>query len=185
MRPQHVIAMKTVTDQLSQYASYHRDRRNLVTHLIGVPMIVVAVTTLLARPSLDLGGIALSPALVLGAITIGYYLLLDVRLGLAMLVLLGAAIATGQWLAAMPTIVWALAGVGLFAIGWVIQFIGHYYEGRKPAFVDDVIGLLIGPLFVVTEVAFMLGLRHELREAIERRVGPMRNGFDRASRRAS
>jgi uncharacterized membrane protein YGL010W len=26
----------------------------------------------------------------------------------------------------------------------VIQFIGHWYEGRKPAFVDDLIGLLVG-----------------------------------------
>jgi uncharacterized membrane protein YGL010W len=60
-------------------------------------------------------------------------------------------------------------------IGWVFQFIGHVaYEHRKPAFVDDVIGLLIGPLFVLAEALFGLGWRPRLREAIEAEVGPTR-----------
>ena len=54
------------------------------------------------------------------------------------------------------------------------QFIGHYFEGRKPAFVDDLTGLIIGPLFVAAELGFMLGLREPLRLAIEARVGPVR-----------
>jgi uncharacterized membrane protein YGL010W len=57
-------------------------------------------------------------------------------------------------------------------LGWLIQFVGHYYEGRKPAFVDDLMGLAVGPLFVVAELAFLLGLRSELREAVELRAGP-------------
>ena len=56
------------------------------------------------------------------------------------------------------------------------QFIGHYYEGRKPAFVDDITGLIIGPLFVVTEAGFLLGLRPELEAQIEQRAGPTRSG---------
>jgi uncharacterized membrane protein YGL010W len=52
------------------------------------------------------------------------------------------------------------SGVAMFVVGWAIQFVGHHYEGRKPAFVDDVTGLIVGPLFVVAELAFMLGLRH-------------------------
>jgi len=65
-------------------------------------------------------------------------------------------------------------GVGLFVLGWTIQFVGHYFEGRKPAFVDDLSGLIIGPLFVAAELGFMLGLREPLRLAIEARVGPVR-----------
>ena len=49
-----------------------------------------------------------------------------------------------------------------------------HYEGRKPAFVDDVTGLIVGPLFVVVELAFLLGLRHDLKEQIEARVGGVR-----------
>ena len=50
--------MRTATDLLSQYAAYHRDRRNIVSHLVGVPMIVFAIGVLLARPSVPLGGSA-------------------------------------------------------------------------------------------------------------------------------
>ena len=56
----------------------------------------------------------------------------------------------------------------------MIQFLGHYYEGRKPAFFDDVMGLLIGPLFVAAELGFALGLRKEVQAAVELRSGPVR-----------
>jgi uncharacterized membrane protein YGL010W len=58
----------------------------------------------------------------------------------------------------------------------VIQFIGHAFEGRKPAFVDDLVGLLIGPLFLVAETAFALGLSPALRQQVIDRAGPMRSG---------
>ncbi|MFX8094694.1 Mpo1-like protein, partial [Acinetobacter baumannii] len=59
-----------------------------------------------------------------------------------------------------------------FVVGWVFQFVGHYYEGRKPAFVDDLVGLLVGPMFVVGEAMFTLGWGRPLLAEIERRVGP-------------
>jgi len=80
----------------------------------------------------------------------------------------------GQILAAESTAVWLGWGLGLFLVGWVIQFVGHYYEGRKPAFVDDVMGLAVGPLFIVAEVAFWLGLRDDVRRVVEERSGPVR-----------
>jgi len=42
--------MRTFTEQLTRYAAYHRDLRNVATHLVGVPMIVFAVDILLSRP---------------------------------------------------------------------------------------------------------------------------------------
>jgi uncharacterized membrane protein YGL010W len=71
--------------------------------------------------------------------------------------------------------VWLAWGVGLFVVGWVIQFVGHAFEGRKPAFVDDLVGLLIGPLFLVAETAFALGLSPALRQQVIERAGPMRS----------
>jgi uncharacterized membrane protein YGL010W len=40
--------------------------------------------------------------------------------------------------------------------------------------VDDIMGLLVGPLFVVAEWGFALGLRKEVQAAIEQRSGPVR-----------
>lgn len=168
--------MKTLTDQLANYAAYHRDRRNIATHLVGIPLIFVAVTVLLARPAFDLAGWSVSPAWLAALLAGGYYLRLDARLGLVMVAELAGALWVAQALAAQPTAVWLGWGLGLFVVGWIIQFVGHAFEGRKPAFVDDVMGLVIGPLFVTAEVVFALGLRRALLTDIEARVGPTRSG---------
>ena len=89
-----------------------------------------------------------------------------------MVVLLGLCLWAGAGLAVASTALWLTAGIGLFVVGWVIQLVGHYYEGRKPAFVDDVMGLVIGPLFVVAELAFLLGLRKEVEHAVVEIAGP-------------
>ncbi|CAG9189144.1 Predicted membrane protein [Paraburkholderia sabiae] len=167
--------MRTLTDQLAQYAAYHRDRRNIATHFIGIPMIVFALAVLLSRPAWTLDSLpfALSPAWVLFGLSVIYYFALDVPLGLMMCVVSLACVACGAWLAAQPTLTWLASGIGLFVVGWAFQFVGHVaYEHRKPAFVDDVIGLLIGPLFVLAEALFAFGWRPALREAIEAKVGP-------------
>ena len=161
--------MKSLVDHLSQYAAYHRDPRNIVTHFIGIPLIVLAVAVLLSRP--QWAGGWLSPAMLVALASAWFYLRLELRLGVLMTVLLGLCVWAGQALAQQSTLLWLSSGVAMFVIGWVIQFVGHYYEGKKPAFVDDVSGLIVGPLFVVAEVAFLLGLRQGLKQQIEERSG--------------
>jgi uncharacterized membrane protein YGL010W len=168
--------MRTLADHLPSYAAYHRDRRNLVTHFAGVPMIVVAVAILLSRPVFEVAGLTLSPAWLVVAATLVFYLRLSVAYALVMAAVLGAALWAAQLTAPLSTGAWLAWGIGLFAAGWVIQFIGHAFEGRKPAFVDDLVGLLIGPLFLVAETAFALGLSPALRQQVIDRAGPMRSG---------
>ena len=123
-----------------------------------------------ALPYAVMGVIVLLAALAASV----FYFRLDMRFGLAMAALLAAMLVGGQCVAAQTLAVWLATGIGLFAVGWVIQFVGHYYEGRKPAFVDDLVGLIVGPLFVVAEWAFALGLRKEVQAAVEERSGPVR-----------
>ena len=168
------VRMKSLTDQLAMYAAYHRERRNIRTHLLGIPMIVLAGAILFSRPGIDLGGLWLSPAFALVVIGCAYYLRLDRPLGVLMSGISAGLLQIGVLVAALDTTHWLLAGLGLFVLGWSIQFIGHAFEGRKPAFVDDVMGLVIGPLFVVAEIGFRCGWRPALQAAIEARVGPVR-----------
>ncbi|RUO75253.1 DUF962 domain-containing protein [Idiomarina seosinensis] len=161
---------KTITEHLAQYADYHRDRRNVMTHLIGIPMIVIALVALLSRPEFSLGYLLLTPANLVVFVAVIFYIRLDIRLGLLMTVLLWLCLSLGQNIAALSTIGWLSWGIGLFVVGWLFQFVGHYFEGKKPAFVDDIMGLAIGPLFVVAEVVFMLGLRKDLKHAIEQKL---------------
>jgi len=41
-----------------------------------------------------------------------------------------------------------LIAVIVFVISWILQFIGHKIEGKKPSFLKDLQFLLIGPLWV-------------------------------------
>lgn len=161
------MSSKTVAEHLAQYGDYHKDRRNVATHLIGIPMIVIAIITLLSRPEFSVAYLLLTPANLVVFAAVIFYIRLDIKLGLLMTVLLWLGLNLGRDIAAMSTAVWLTWGIGLFVVGWLFQFIGHYYEGKKPAFVDDIIGLAIGPLFVVAEVVFMLGLRKDLKRAVE------------------
>jgi uncharacterized membrane protein YGL010W len=165
--------MRNATELMVQYAQYHRDRRNIATHFVGIPLIVFAIGILLARPGFELAGWALSPAwLVWGAATFWYFSRGNFVLALAVSVVNGVLIGMAQPLGAASTAAWLTWGLGSFVIGWIAQFVGHYYEGRKPAFVDDLVGLLVGPMFVVGEWLFALGWGRPLLAEIERRAGP-------------
>jgi uncharacterized membrane protein YGL010W len=160
-------------DLLSQYAEYHRDRRNIQTHFIGVPMIVFAVGVLLTRPAFMLGGLLLTPAWLVFAIVAAWYLTRGhLTIGLAVTFMVGVLMWLAHQVAGVSTAAWLAWGVGFFVVGWVIQFVGHYYEGRKPAFADDLVGLLVGPMFVALELLAPLGLFKGLVADIERRAGP-------------
>lgn len=38
---------------------------------------------------------------------------------------------------------WISVG-GFFVVGWIIQFVGHAYEGKRPEFFNDLRFLLVG-----------------------------------------
>ena len=159
--------MKSLVDHLSQYAAYHRDPHNIATHFVGIPLIVIAVATLLSRPQ----WMGISPAVLVMLASAVFYLRLELRLGLLMTLLLALTVWLGHALAGLGTAAWLGWGIGLFVVGWVFQFVGHYYEGRKPAFIDDVTGLIVGPLFVVVELGFLLGWGEDLRREMALRAG--------------
>jgi uncharacterized membrane protein YGL010W len=165
--------MRNATELLAQYAEYHRDRRNIVSHFIGVPMIVFGVLVLLARPVVPVYGLALTPAWIAFALAALWYVSRgDVVLGVTTSIVVAVLLKLGEQVAGGSVQSWLSWGVGFFFVGWVIQFIGHWYEGRKPAFVDDVIGLVVAPMFVTAELMFMLGWNKPLLAEIERRAGP-------------
>jgi uncharacterized membrane protein YGL010W len=175
---------RPATTLMVQYAHYHRDRRNIFTHLIGIPLIVMAVGMLLVNPVFSLGDYWFTPAGVMWFVSSLWYLsrgawLLGVATVTVNGALMWAAYRTPVWTTWLgwPVLqdqpVWLL-GLAVFFIGWVIQFIGHWFEGRKPAFVDDVVGLMVGPMFVVGEVLMALGLLRRMHHDIHRLAGSTR-----------
>ena len=158
----------TLAQTLAGYGEYHRDRRNVLTHMVGVPMIVLAMNVLLQRGwSGSILGFEPTPAL---GITVGaavWYLRLDMKAGLLMTALLILFYTAGAYIAGLSTAAWLGWGTGLFVVGWALQFLGHRYEGRKPAFMDDIRGLLHGPLFVAYEALWSMGLSQRTKREVE------------------
>jgi uncharacterized membrane protein YGL010W len=149
--------------QLAAYAQYHRDPHNCVTHFVGIPMLFLAVILPLEAVRIHLGHHAVPLAILLTLPAMAGWLLLDLGVGAALTLLLcplffAAALIDRHGQALM----WATTSV-LFVVGWAFQLVGHaVFEGRKPAFMDDLSHALIGPMFVVAKMLVWLGLRRDL-----------------------
>lgn len=165
--------MRPIEQLLTQYAAYHRDRRNIATHFAGIPLIVFAIVLALATVSFPVAGLAITAAAVASIAAAAYYFRLDAAFGAAMAAVLFAmcALASEATARLADGLVLGLAAA-LFTAGWALQFWGHRFEGMKPAFFDDAKQLLVGPLFVCAEVFFLFGAKPALRRYIEERVGP-------------
>ncbi|MBN6528229.1 DUF962 domain-containing protein [Acinetobacter pittii] len=170
--------MSNLEQQLSKYAAYHLNHKNILTHFIGIPLIVFSILCLTARAGVNIGNFKLTLAVVLIAMSSIYYLFLDKVFGVIMLILLAAVYPLASQIAELSLGQWLAASIGFFVVGWVFQFVGHYFEKKKPAFVDDVIGLAIGPLFVLAEFIFMLGFRKSLHERILQEARSKRETMD-------
>jgi len=165
--------MKSIEEQLARYKSVHLNQKNINTHFIGVPLIVLAVTLMLSTVGFaitfdDLLSMPLTLhftlAMVIFTVVALYYLVLHRLLALGMLVYILTNLLAAHLLSGIEGLFYI--AIGIFVLGWVIQFLGHYYEKAKPAFVDDLSQFLIGPLFLMAEVYFKLGLESELKVRI-------------------
>ena len=131
----------TKVELFREYGAYHADGRNRACHAIGIPLIVLGIMGLLHL--VRFGPIDL--AIVTSAAVLIYYAVLDLRgallsaLVFAVLYLIGMHL-TWQW------------GLAAFVVGWVFQLVGHRFEGSKPKFLENLVYLLIGPLYIFEEM---------------------------------
>jgi uncharacterized membrane protein YGL010W len=166
--------VKSLEDQMSFYAAYHQDARNKATHFVGVPLIAFSLMIPLGWLRADLGGFPLSAALVVTAVLLTYYLVLDIPLGLAMCAVFALMLWGAEPLSQASLGISAAWFLVLFVGGWALQLWGHVYEGRKPALVDNLFQVFVAPIFLAAEVFFALGYKPGLHEAVQRRALAMR-----------
>ena len=160
--------MKKIEEQMSFYAAYHQDARNKATHFIGVPAIILSLFIPLAWISFDAGGITITAAMVFAGAVVLYYFFLDVPLALAMLAVTALLVFLGQKIAdlgAMQGWIWFAV---LFVGGWILQLVGHVFEGRKPALADNLFQIFVAPIFLAAEIFFALGYKPRLHEEVQR-----------------
>jgi uncharacterized membrane protein YGL010W len=130
----------------ADYEEHHRTEGNKWCHMAGIPLIAAGLMGLLAMEVVQVGGRPVEASLVLLVVAGAAYVWLDPILG-SLFVGLTALLYLG-----MRLLDWRVA-LGLFILGWVLQFVGHgVYEKRSPAFFKNLAHLLVGPLWVINHV---------------------------------
>jgi uncharacterized membrane protein YGL010W len=174
--------MKSAVEQLSTYKSVHLNPQNIKTHFVGVPMIIWSAFLMLGTLRFAWQDYQVSVAMILTVVVLGYYMVLHMRLALGLVLFILPVLYTSEQV--VHTSHPFMIAISLFIIGWIIQFIGHQYEKAKPAFMDDLNQLLIGPFFLMAELYFMLGLEKDLAAEITPIAREKRRALE-AKRRAS
>lgn len=154
--------------QLASYASVHRDWRNKATHFVGIPVIVFSLLLVFSLWRFELAGREWTMSLLLLVLAVLGWMALDLGVGILMAVIMAAAWYAAEAFAGAlgePSAVWVAFAV-LFVGGWMLQFLGHHYEGKRPALLDNIFQGFIGPMFLVAEALVMLGRRSDLADAM-------------------
>lgn len=149
--------MKSVRDWLNEYQSSHQNPTNKAIHWMCIPFIVLTVCG--ALRAVPVGTDLLNAATLAGALALGYYGLLSWRLMLGAAPVLALIYGVVQWsYHSLGTGTHLGLMAGIFVAAWIVQFIGHEIEGKKPSFLKDIQFLMIGPLWLLADVYRRLDL---------------------------
>ena len=132
-------------DWFTAYADSHRHPTNRLTHKVAIPAIVFHVVAMLAWIPLGVtvGGLPVTGAWVGWVVTSVFWTLHLPRSGaLLSLAVLPAALWGG--LVDKPIV------IAIAVVAWLVQLAGHViWEKNSPAFLQNLLQALVGPLFFV------------------------------------
>ena len=163
-----MITMKPFIEQAQFYVGYHQKPITRYTHFAGIPLIIFSLMIFLGFFHLVIPGILdTNLAGIATIVLLVYYFRLNWRLALALTPILFCLL----WIADVISYAGPTSGalwtfIITFVLGWGLQFLGHFLEGKRPAFMDNFWQALIAPLFLTAEVFFMAGHMQELKEQI-------------------
>ena len=138
--------MRQIDKLLDQYGESHQHTTNILIHGIAVPSIFFVTVGLIYAIPVPAGMAAyqITFAHLIAVPMLIYYFVLSFTIGVAMTLLTVVVFAGIAGLEAVGISVWQFSLV-LFVIMWILQFVGHKIEGKKPSFFEDLRFLLVGP----------------------------------------
>lgn len=150
--------MRSLQQFLDEYRKSHLNPVNIAIHVVCVPVIFFATLGLLwALPVGQWLGLGADIASWVNGATLFAVpsMLFYARMSL------GSVVAMAAWFALSVAGILAIESAGasllwicgaLWVLAWAVQFYGHEVEGAKPSFADDLVFLLIGPLFIMEKL---------------------------------
>jgi len=144
------------------YANAHKHPTNRLTHKIAIPIIVFHIIAMLDWVKLPVEAISVfglsiqaSAGHILYLAAVAWYVTLHAPLGALMAVLLGLCFPLAA-VTPKPVV------IVLAVLGWVVQLAGHsVFEKNRPAFMNNMLQALIGPLFFLAVVVGVYRPRYQ------------------------
>jgi uncharacterized membrane protein YGL010W len=140
--------VRKVDQLIAHYGSSHTNSVNELIHFVAIPLITLSLCGLM---------FAIHPwiAYAFIAASMVYYARLSMVFFASMIVWLIVVVALMHAMGKMVLMASAIIFVG----AWILQFIGHKIEGKKPSFLEDIQYLWVGPLFVLSRLFLKLGIK--------------------------
>ena len=160
--------------QLGYYADAHRNPVNSVMHMIGNPILFVAVVLPLSLLPVSVLGVKISAAPLLTIPALILWMAWDIIIGLAIVVTSIPLLFAVSAIAIHVSILWVwVIAVGLFVLGWALQIVGHQlFEGKRPTLLDNPVQMLISPMYIFAKLFVALGLRQDLAAILQKSSQP-------------
>ena len=139
---------RRVDQLIAHYGESHQNASNELIHFIAIPLIMLSLIGML---------FAIHPyvAYAFIAASMIYYARLSMVFLVTMTLLSALGIAA---VFAMGSRLLSIS-VAIFVGAWIMQFVGHKLEGKKPSFFEDLQYLWIGPLFVLSKLFEKVSIR--------------------------
>ena len=155
---------RTAQQWFDAYGQSHQNKTNKFIHWIMVPLIFFTIVALLwelpkpqwmgENPFINWASLIMLPVLY-------FYYTLSLSIMLGMFAFTCCCLLASYVLDLhLPISLWSFS-LGMFAIAWVFQFIGHKIEGAKPSFFEDLQFLLVGPAWLLGFIYQRLGIRYD------------------------
>ncbi|MEY8759221.1 Mpo1 family 2-hydroxy fatty acid dioxygenase [Chryseobacterium tongliaoense] len=157
--------MRKIDLFFAEYSESHRNATNKLIHWFCVPLIfwtILGFISLIPAPHFCLsyfGCISIASIIALILVTLFYVrlsLLISFMMILIMLLMEHFTYAVNIHFGKSSWIVF----LSVFIITWILQFVGHTIEGKKPSFLKDLQFLLVGPIWLLSFILKKLGIRY-------------------------
>lgn len=157
--------MRKIEQLFSEYGESHQNVTNKIIHWICVPLIfwtILGFISYIPTPHFyipSFGYISIASIIALVIVSV-FYFRLSVVVGLIMIFLMlimeyfislcNLQFGTKSWIVYLV----------VFIITWLLQFVGHKIEGKKPSFLKDLQFLLVGPIWLLGFILRKVGIRY-------------------------
>tara|TARA_B110000879_G_scaffold42329_2_gene59747 strand:+ start:1459 stop:1953 length:495 start_codon:yes stop_codon:yes gene_type:complete len=164
--------MRNIEKLINEYGESHQNKTNKLIHWLCVPSIFFSIVALVwCIPLGPLENITIENYKYINWATISiffvfiYYFMLSPKLTIGMVIFSILCLFLTNWIENkiltdnLDISLWIIS-VSIFVFSWIIQFIGHKIEGKKPSFLKDVQFLLIGPAWLMHFIYQKLNIRY-------------------------